>query len=99
MSPIEPVLPGMGVTGSRASGPGVADPRLARVAALVRRAIGAEPLALLAGGSHASGEAVWIDDGGRPRALSDLDAWWVAPDDASRDAAIAAWRSAAAAEV
>jgi hypothetical protein len=45
--------------------------------------------ALIVGGSHASGEAVWIEEDGRRRSLSDLDVYAIVPDRARQRAALA----------
>jgi hypothetical protein len=46
-------------------------------------------LGLIASGSHASGEAVWIDHGGRRVSLSDLDLYALLPDARARAGAAA----------
>src|SRR5205085_6135080 len=46
-----------------------------------RALAGGARLALILGGSHASGEAVWAEAGGRRVALSDLDLYAVLPDE------------------
>jgi hypothetical protein len=51
--------------------------------------LGSPPLALILGGSHASGEGVWIERDGRRVTLSDADLWAVLPDETRRrDAAL-----------
>jgi hypothetical protein len=49
--------------------------------------LGRAPLALILGGSHATGEAVWIERDGRRETLSDADLWAVMPDETTRRAA------------
>jgi hypothetical protein len=77
-------------TGSLASDP------LAGAASLAREWAGSSCLALLLAGSHASGEAVWIDEAGRSVCLSDVDLYAVMPDRTAQRAAAARARAARA---
>ncbi len=65
------------------------DPRLEAPLDLARRWAGAQRLALIVSGSHASGDAVWVTHEGKPVSLSDLDVYAVVPDEAAKRAAIA----------
>lgn len=63
--------------------------RLAGPLDLARRWAGPERLALILGGSHAAGEALWVTWQSRPVSLSDIDLYAVVPDDAAKRAASA----------
>lgn len=67
---------------------------VASAAALAREWAGGRVLAILAGGSHPVGEAVWWDRGDRALSLSDVDLWVVVPDEAAKRAALARARAA-----
>ena len=58
-------------------------------AALAREWAGGRTSAILAGGSHPAGEAVWVEHEGRRLSLSDVDLWVVVPDESAKRAAIA----------
>jgi len=78
----EPAFP---VAGHDSPG-GTAAPEsaLVRLADHVVAILGSPPLALILGGSHATGEGVWIERDGRRITLSDVDLWAVMPDESSR---------------
>jgi hypothetical protein len=67
--------------GTAAADIGVA---LAGLADHVIAILGRAPLALILGGSHATGEAVWLERDGRRVTLSDADFWAVLPDETTR---------------
>lgn len=64
-----------------------------RVMEFVQRLAADHLGALLLSGSHATGEAVWADAGGRRLSLSDLDLYLVVDTEAARAAAIARGRA------
>src|SRR6266487_1172911 len=76
MMSAEPVEPGG--EPSRSGAPGSLEPLLGKARAWA----GPRRLAMLLSGSHGAGEAVWVEHGGHPVSLSDVDLYVVVP---SRD--------------
>jgi hypothetical protein len=81
-SSAEPAFPAPGHPDPSPSGD--VETGLTRLADAVVVALGRSPLALILGGSHATGEAVWVTHEGRRVSLSDLDLWVVLSDERER---------------
>jgi hypothetical protein len=91
-APEEPVPSADDRTGSTLSAPGGL-PALQGPLDIARGWAGSDRLALIVGGSHAAGEALWVTYEGRAVCLSDLDVYAVVRDSAAKQAAIARARS------
>ncbi len=84
----EPVIPSK--TEPAASAPSAA--LLAAAAEAVERAIHRRAVAVIAGGSHARGEAVWAEVSGRRVSISDVDLWVQVRDEAEKRDVLLRWQ-------